>query len=134
MAAHLFGGAAIFGFPTRQSGPTGSFRAQEEQLPGVSGVRIYRLGREPEVWRIRGRLTAGNLASLASLVSAGKSYCDGFLYVFTDSGGRTYPNSQLMHFNPVGDYEGCTLADGTSAVTVEIDAMVRWVAPAGKGL
>lgn len=129
MAIHLFNGRAIFGSPTSQTGPEGSYRAQDEQLPGVDGVRVYRLGRNPELWRIRGRLTAGSLELVRQAASLGKTYVDGNLYNFTDSSGHVYKNCQLMSFTPVGPYEGIQLPSNAGGVTVEVDAVVRWVAP-----
>lgn len=133
---HLFNNKPIFGITTRQSGPTGDYRAQEEQLPGVDGVRLYRLGRNPEVWRVRGRIVGLSLEDVRRLIGNGKIFVDGQVYNFTDSSGHIYNNCQLVSFNPTGDYEGIDLPNGTGGVTVEVDAVVRWIAPVAiaKGL
>lgn len=124
-----FNGITLFGSPTRTEGPHASYRAQREELPGVAGYRNYRLGAGPSTWTIRGRLTAPTLAFVKAAVFTAHGYRNGNLYTFVDTDGVSYANCELTDFRTVGDYEGCELADGSNAVTVEIVATVQWASP-----
>lgn len=124
-----FNGITLFGSPTTTEGPHGSYRAQREELPGVGGYRIYRLGGGPTTWTIRGRLTAGTLSFVKAAVNTARGYRNGQLYTFVDTDGSSYPNCELTDFRTVGNFEGITQSDGSAGVTVEVVATVSWASP-----
>ncbi len=132
MSVHTFAGQPIWGAPTSTiKGPTGKYRAMREFLPGVDGARIYRLGRDPIMWTVRGRVTGLSMASLIDAIEAGVSLENGQLYTFVDSAGNSYNNCLLSSFGPIGEFEGCTMPSAQSAVTVIVQGVIEWMSPSG---
>lgn len=123
-----FNGASIFGTQPSQNGPTRPYRSQDAQLPGVDGLRTYRLGKGVKTWVVSGRLTATTLALVTGLVEAGIAFVNGQLHTFVDVGGTAYLNCQLTEFRQIGRYESGT-QDGNSIVTVRISATIRQLTP-----
>jgi hypothetical protein len=124
MAAQ-FNSESIFGTQTKITGPAQQYRSQREQLPGVSGFRVYRLGRGPWVWRIRGRMNRSTFDLLRTAIeTAAAAYLNGQLYTFTDNGGATYANCLLSEYRPVSNP-----VRTDSGYTVELEATVEWASP-----
>ena len=121
--AVLFARKDIFGTPVSVTGPVKAIRTQRESLPGVNGVRIYRLGEDTRTWSVRGRLTALSLQKLISLLEFGQSYQNGKLYQFQDSSGLKYDNCML------NDFRASSPRTWSSAgYTIQIQATVEQVA------
>jgi len=127
----LFDSKNIFGDQARQSGPQSSYRAQDEQLPGVDGVRSYRLGAEPRAWTVTGRLWASSMEKLGQLVDSYAGYVNGRVYDFRDSYGVDRPNCQLQAFDPIGPILYADVA-GAVGYTVQVQARIRQLSRATK--
>jgi hypothetical protein len=119
-----FNGQAIFGGQNRQGGPWRPYRAQEEQLPGVDGCRIYRLGKGSQFWTVRGRLLALTLPALNAAIRAGQSLVDGNIYTFVDNGGASHTNCMMTDYRPAGPFEPVSVG-----FSVEITAAVQQISP-----
>lgn len=123
-----FNGLNLFGTQQGYRGPTISYRTQDEELPGVDGVRSYRLGKSTRNWLLRGRLTSTTLAGLTNLIQAGQALNNGAVYTFVDLGGISWTNCQMTVFEPLEPPQPCFTGAGSS-FTVRIQAAIRQLAP-----
>lgn len=127
--AVTFNSVSLFGSQfTKVAGPVAGYRAQRSQLPGVNGVRLYRLGKEPRVWTVRGRLIAATAASLESAVIAAGDYINGNLYTFATA-AASYTNCRLTSFVEIGRRQTIILPNGSGAATVEVQGTIEQVTP-----
>lgn len=121
-----FDNKPIFGQAIKVIGPiVPAFRVQSEQLPGVSGERIYRLGGPTKTWTVTGRLTGFTQLQIYKQIDAGNAYNDGQLYVFMDGAGQRFINCLLNSFVPTGNVDRTDFG-----WTQVISATIKQVAPA----
>lgn len=126
---NTYGGQQIWGTRTRQGGPFRPYRAMRSQLPSVDGARVYRIGKDPRVWTVRGRLFANGLASLNSTILSYQALADGQTRTFNDAGGASHSNCILTRYGPVGAFQVYADLNGQSRVTVEVEGVVECLAP-----
>jgi hypothetical protein len=129
MSQILFAGLPIFGAQTRQQGPNQAYRSLQETLPGVNGVRVYRMGAGVRTWRVSGRLSYTTKAALGAAINAALFYQNGLMYSFTDTYGTVYTNCLLSDVAPEGEPQACIFANGLSGYTQRISATVTWTTP-----
>lgn len=125
-----YGGSAIFGQFNKQSGPSRPYRALRSQLPTVDGARVYRLGKDPVVWTVRGRLIGASLAALNGSIAGAIAMQDGQTRTFIDNGGTAFLNCILTDFRSVGPFTSITLPNGTPGATVEVQGTIEQLSPA----
>ena len=124
----LFNGENIFGVAQRQQGPFTSFRTMQRRIPGISGIRMYRLGDEVLQFVVTGILTGNSLLNLRANYNAAQSYIDGLLYTFIDTAGIAYNNCTLNDYRQTGPIQRVDAADGVTHI-VQISATIIQCAP-----
>jgi hypothetical protein len=124
-----FNGQSIFGSFNKVTGPSRGYRAMRSQLPAVDGVRVYRLGKDTQIWIVRGRITGASLSSVLTTINAGLALHDGQTHAFVDLAGTSHSNCMLNDYRPIGNYRAIILAGGSGATTVEVQGTVEQLAP-----
>lgn len=127
-----FNGIDLFGDNIRMEGPFGGDeRTVVSKLPGVSGGRIYRMGRDTSTWTIRGRITRLTEKSMREAIEQGIRYKNGQVYTFTDNWGQRYDFCRLVEFRQITPFRAVRLSGSSNArgFTVEIQATIEWMSP-----
>jgi hypothetical protein len=98
----------FFGVACKQEGPRFSYRSQHEQLPGVDGARVYRMGANPRFYTVRGWLTALTYPQLGALIASAQQLINGQIYPFCSNDGAVHPSCILNTFEPAGPFHAIT--------------------------
>lgn len=127
-----YAGKNIFGtLQLRQQGPTAKTRYMRQQLPGVRGYRIFRIGGNgPDslVWSVSGRLIALTLADLERQIASGLALMDGRVGVFESTGGIVYRNCELVDYRPVPPFQRAFF-NGGLVYTCMVQATIEQASP-----
>src|SRR4051812_47674587 len=98
MSTPLFNGTAIFGICTKEDIGDQAYRALKSALPGVDGVRVYRMGKGTQIFTIEGRLVATTRAGLSAAIQGANALRNGVLHAYTAADGTNYANCLLNSF------------------------------------